>query len=184
MLVPVAAALLDEHGLVDADFLEMPQMRAQLIRRADAVIGAGRRQRMARLLEIGPDVGAARLVLAEDVVVRQAVAEEAQAVLAAAARLHLVRVHGEAGHHRDVGIDRVPDRHALLLEDAVVVVDPLPRLARVDEREGQRADAERAAILMVSRLEQATHSGGCGFCTGFGTTLRHGMSKNSPLKPG
>ena len=43
---------------------------------------------------------------------------------------------------------------------------------------------QRAAILMVSRLEQATQSGGCGFCTGFGTTLRHGISKNSPLKPG
>ena len=46
MLVPVAAALLDEHDLVDAGFLEMPQMGAQLVRRADAVIGAGRRQRM------------------------------------------------------------------------------------------------------------------------------------------
>jgi hypothetical protein len=35
----------------------------------------------------------------------------------------------------------------------------------------------RAASLMVSRLEQATHTGGCGFCSGFGTMLRHGMSK-------
>ena len=35
----------------------------------------------------------------------------------------------------------MPDRHAFLLEDAVVVIDPLPRLARIDEGEGQRADA-------------------------------------------
>ena len=42
----------------------------------------------------------------------------------------------------------------------------------------------RAASLMVSRLEQATHSGGCGFCTGFGTTLRQGIEKYSPSKPG
>ena len=35
---------------------------------------------------------------------------------------------------------------------------------------------------MVLMLEQATHSGGCGFCTGFGTTLRAGNLKNSPSK--
>ena len=42
----------------------------------------------------------------------------------------------------------------------------------------------RAASLMVSRLEQATHSGGCGFWTGLGTMLRAGIEKYSPLKPG
>ena len=33
-----------------------------------------------------------------------------------------------------------------------------------------------AASLIVSRFEQATHSGGWGFCTGLGTTFaaRHG----------
>ena len=80
-------------------------------------------------------------MLAEDIVMREAVAEEAEAVLAAAARFHLVGMHREAGDHGDVGIDRVADRHAFLLEDAVVVVDPLPGLARIDEGEGQRADA-------------------------------------------
>ena len=80
-------------------------------------------------------------MLAEDIVVRQAIAEEAQTVLATAARFHLVRVHGEAGDHRDVGIDRMPDRHAFLPEDAIVVVNPLPRLAWVDERKRQCADA-------------------------------------------
>ncbi len=38
----------------------------------------------------------------------------------------------------------------------------------------------RAASLIVSRLEQATQTGGCGFCTGFGTTLRQGISKYLP----
>ena len=42
----------------------------------------------------------------------------------------------------------------------------------------------RAAHLMVSRFEQATQTGGCGFCNGFGTTLRQGMEKYSPSKPG
>ncbi len=41
-----------------------------------------------------------------------------------------------------------------------------------------------AASLIVSRLEQATHTGGCGFCTGFGTMLRQGISKYWPLNPG
>src|ERR1700730_556468 len=119
----------------------MPQMGSQLVRRADAVIGASRRQRMPGLFEIGPDIRTPRLVLAEDVMMRQAVAEEPQAILAAAARFLFIGVYREAGHHGDVGIDGVADRHAFLLEDAVVIIDPLPRFARIDERKGQRADA-------------------------------------------
>ena len=38
----------------------------------------------------------------------------------------------------------------------------------------------RAAWWMVSRLEQASQIGGCGFCTGFGTRLRQGMEKYLP----
>src|SRR4030088_3286610 len=116
-------------------------MGAQLIRRADAVVGAGRRQRMPRLFEVGPDVGAARFVLPEDIMMREAITEETQTILAAAARFRLISVYREARHHRDVGIDRVADRHALLLENPVVVIDPLPGLAGIDERKGQRADA-------------------------------------------
>src|SRR5262249_60699994 len=41
-----------------------------------------------------------------------------------------------------------------------------------------------AATLMVSRLVQAIHIGGCGFCTGFGSTLRQGIEKQRPSKPG
>ena len=40
------------------------------------------------------------------------------------------------------------------------------------------------AQRMLSRLEQATHSGGWGFCRGLGRTLRSGMEKNSPSYPG
>ena len=36
---------------------------------------------------------------------------------------------------------------------------------------------------MVSRRLQATHSGGWGFCTGLGTTLRGGMLTNRPCTP-
>src|SRR4051812_36199066 len=92
MLVPVTSALLDEHRLIHAGLLEMPQVRSQLIRRADAVIGAGRGQRVPRLFEIGPNVGAAGLVFAKDIMMRQSVTEEPQAILAAAARFHFVRV--------------------------------------------------------------------------------------------
>ncbi len=40
-----------------------------------------------------------------------------------------------------------------------------------------------AASRIVSRLLQATHSGGWGFWTGLGTTLRGGMVTNSPSTP-
>ena len=35
----------------------------------------------------------------------------------------------------------------------------------------------------MSRRLHATHTGGCGFCTGFGTTLRGGMVTYSPAWP-
>ena len=40
-----------------------------------------------------------------------------------------------------------------------------------------------AARRIVSRREQATHSGGCGFWTGLGTTLRGGILTYSPSTP-
>ena len=51
----------------------------------------------------------------------------------------------------------------------------------------EKASAPRpllAAILMVSRLVQAIHIGGCGFCSGFGSTLRQGIENDLPSKPG
>ena len=41
-----------------------------------------------------------------------------------------------------------------------------------------------AAKWMVSRFEHATQSGGCGFWTGLGTTLRTGIAKYLPWQPG
>jgi hypothetical protein len=41
-----------------------------------------------------------------------------------------------------------------------------------------------AARWIVSRLEQATQRGGCGFCTGLGSTLRVGIEKYFPWNPG
>jgi hypothetical protein len=49
---------------------------------------------------------------------------------------------GEARYHRDVGVDGVADRHTLALERLVVVVDPVARFRRVDEREGEGAHPE------------------------------------------
>ncbi len=41
----------------------------------------------------------------------------------------------------------------------------------------------RAAKWIVSRREHATHSGGWGFWSGLGTTLRGGMRQNSESQP-
>ena len=38
----------------------------------------------------------------------------------------------------------------------------------------------RAASRIVSRRLHATHSGGCGFCLGFGTTERGGIEMKRP----
>ena len=40
-----------------------------------------------------------------------------------------------------------------------------------------------AASRIVSRREHATHSGGCGFCSGLGITLRGGIEKKRPSWP-
>ena len=40
-----------------------------------------------------------------------------------------------------------------------------------------------AARWIVSRREHATQSGGCGFCSGLGTTLRGGMESPGPSWP-
>ncbi len=94
------------------------------------------------LLVLRPDVGDAGPVPAEDVVVGQRVAEEVRALGATADGLLLVGVAHEGGDTREVGVDRVTDRHRLARQRPVVVGDPLARLLRVEERERERADAE------------------------------------------
>ena len=141
----IIAALLDEHRLVDAGVCELPQVRAQLLRRADATGTAAERLEsdlVAHGLVALPDVRAAGLVLAEPVEVTERELEEPEAVRAAAQRLLLVRMTGEARHHGDVRVDGVADRHALALERIVVVLHPVLRFLRVDERKRQRAQPQ------------------------------------------
>src|SRR6266581_2360385 len=145
VLVPVPTALLDENRLVHARILKCPQRLAELRRRADAAGAPTQNLRpdlVAHRDEPVPDVGPARRVPAEDVVVGQRELEEPEPVAAAAARLLSVRVTGKARDHRDVRVHGVADRNALALERLVVVRRPLRRLRRVDEGEGERADPE------------------------------------------
>src|SRR4029453_16599634 len=138
----VAPALLDEHDLVDAGLLVGGEMLGELGRGADAAALADRWQLVPGRLEALPDVGDARLVMAVDVVVPERVAEELEALGAAATGFVANLVTGEAGHHGDVGIDRMADRPALgALDDLVVLVRPLAGLGGIDEGEGERADA-------------------------------------------
>src|SRR5438552_1093272 len=116
-------------------------MVAQLFWRADAAFATRARCIRARcifrLFECFPDVGSPRRVLAETIMMAERVAEEAEAIEAAAARFGLVTVHRKTRHHADIGIHRMADRRALLFEDAIVVVDPLLGLRRIDKREGE-----------------------------------------------
>jgi hypothetical protein len=149
--VSVASGLLDEDHLVDADVAHLAQVarrvrgcadatREQLalrVGRCDAPLDAvGRAAR----LELAPQVGAPwHLVVRHQRV--QCVAEELEALLPAPDRLGAVLVQGEAGDERDVGVDRVAERHAFLATDDVVVhVDPRLRLVGIDEAERQRTD--------------------------------------------
>ena len=142
MPVLVLAALLDEDHLVHARVRELLQMLAHLVRRADAAALADIVHVPARLLEAFPDPRHAGLVLAEDVIVAERIAEIAEAVRAAPLRLLRVVMDREAGTHGDIGVDRVADGHAFLgPDDGVVFLDPLPGHIRVDEGEGERADA-------------------------------------------
>src|SRR5215472_14712953 len=175
VLVPVASRLADEDDLVDAHRLVPAQERADLVGRADgaaqgahALLHQPGRQRLALagsdpaveaelrspLLELIPDVGAARDVLAVHVVVAQRVAEEVAAVQAALDGRALVRVAHERRDHGHLGVDGEARRHALARADRlVVVVHPFPGGGRLDEGERQRADA--LAGGQVDRLPPA-----------------------------
>src|ERR1041385_8356969 len=99
-------------------------MRAQLIGRAySAFAASNRRHALARLLESFPDVGAARRVDAEAIVMTERVGEKAESILSAPPGFVRVLMNGKTGNHRDVGVHRVTDGNAFLLEDAVIVVD-------------------------------------------------------------
>src|ERR1700688_2645374 len=135
MVVSVFTALLDKGDLIEARILEALEMRAELVGRANPTRGAGLGQRDPHLLISRPDIGATRLVLAENIVMRQRITEELESIFAAALRFPGIRMHRETCHHRDIGIDRVADRHALSLDDPIVIVDPLFGLCWIDKGE-------------------------------------------------
>jgi hypothetical protein len=165
VLVAVLPGLRHEDHLVDARLLVTAQVLADLVRRpdgaaqaADSVLNQLRAEALgvrgggayglrvvavlrAPPLVLGPDVGGAGVVSAEDVVVRERVAEEVRALEPAPQRLLFVRVAHEGRDAGDVRVDGVADRHAVALERGVVVRDPVARVLRIDEGERQRADA-------------------------------------------
>ena len=76
MIVPVLTALLNKGDLIDARNLEALEMRTELLGRADPARSAGLGERGPCLFISRPDIGLARLVLAENIVVCQRIAEE------------------------------------------------------------------------------------------------------------
>src|ERR1044072_230067 len=93
------------------------------------------------LLELLEQAGAAGHRIVGDKS-RYGKAKELEAFLPAPDRLLAVSVQRECRHHRDIGIDTVPERHARLALDGVVVdLAPGPGLSLVDKRESQRAQS-------------------------------------------
>ena len=87
---------------------------------------------------LGPDIGRAGPVLAEDVVVAERVAEEVASLQAAVERHLLVAVTHHLGHAGDVGVHDQPDRNTTLSQGPLVVGHPFLRLLGIDEGEQQR----------------------------------------------
>src|SRR5579862_5315460 len=140
MLVPIVAGLLDENHLIDTHCLELLQIGAHLVRVANATSRAADTRTL--LLEVIPNVKAAGYMRPGDVVMRQRVPEEMK-TLESTLDSHLaIFVTHEASYHGDVRIDCTAKRLAFVFERRVVLVDPVLRLARVDECEGQGPDAQ------------------------------------------
>ena len=118
---------------------------ARRVLEALGIVAGGQAQQLfgavlPRLLEALPDARAAGNAVAGDQRLERE-AEEVEAFLAAAERFGSVGVHGEARHHRDVGVDGVADRDAFVaLDDRVVVVHPVLGLGRVGEGERECSD--------------------------------------------
>ena len=83
------------------------------------------------------------------------------------------------------GLTAKPAGHALLrLDRGVVVVHPLLASSGSMKENDSAPMPLVAARWIVSRRLHATHSGGCGFCSGLGTTLRGGICSHSPVVAG
>src|SRR6516225_2533304 len=107
-------------------------MGAQLFRCTDPACGPGLRKRGPYLFVCRPDIGATRRVLAENIMMRQRIAEELESILAPPFCFLGVWMHGEARHHGDIGVNRMTDRDALRFDDPIVIIDPLLGLGRID----------------------------------------------------
>jgi hypothetical protein len=111
---------------------------AQLRRGADAAAPGIVGQLVLHFQKAVPQIGDAGLVLAEQRIIAERVAEEAKAVETAADRLVLVAVARHAADQCDVRVDSVADRHALVgLDDRVIFLDPVRRLLGLKEGESQ-----------------------------------------------
>src|SRR5581483_291595 len=133
-----------ENDLVDARLLELAQSLADKVGRADAILDLALGQR--EILGLGPvalpQVGLAGLVAAEKRVVAEPVKKEAVVVRGDLAHPLLVAIAQKWTGNRYLRVYRVTRRLTFSLQRRVVVVDPLARLDRRDEREGQRAQAQ------------------------------------------
>src|ERR1044072_3700880 len=110
-------------------------MISQIVWRADAARAGVDRNGVSRLFEIGPDVGTARFVLAEDIVMAERITEEPEAIEAATSGLFAVAMDRETGHHRDIRIHGMADRHTLLFKGSVVIIEPLPGFRWIGKKE-------------------------------------------------
>jgi hypothetical protein len=130
-------------------------VRTHVLRRADAGAAAsvdvGSHDLFgavpALLQVLAPQVGASRHRVVRDERV-QRIAEELEPFVPAADRFGPVAMNRERRHHREVRVDAVAERHALLrANDVVVDRRPGAGLLRVEEREGERSDSERRRDL-------------------------------------
>ena len=151
----VAPGLEHEDHLIDARGLVAGDQVADLLRGADRaaqrpqplleqlhaqrrLVGtddvAGEARALAVFLKLAPDVGYARKMVVDAVVVHQRVAEEVRAVDASLDRLRLVLGQHHRQDDRDVRVDRQPGGNALVRgEDLVVLVDPFAGVLGLDE---------------------------------------------------
>src|SRR5579871_2284016 len=104
-----APRLREEDHLVDAGILELPEPRADLRGRSDAIRGATLGQREIRRLvfEAFPQIRLARLMTAEEAVVPEAVNEKAVILGRDRADLVLVAIAQERARDGDVRVDRI-----------------------------------------------------------------------------
>jgi hypothetical protein len=182
-LVRVASRLIEQNHLVDVGGREPAQLAPQRFRRTDQSTGHGPRLGFwvgaLPHVVLVPQADRSRLrplAAGRSVLVAQRELEEGQTVGAATSFLAGFGTH-EVADQSDVGIRPVFGELLLTFRERVVVgMDPCA--ASAHRNWNPRAPMpRRPAISIVPSCEPATHSGGCGRCTGLGSTLRSGILK-------